>query len=119
MTTNKVSTNATKSAHYQLKLLQVSCASCVKHIEAALKTVQGIDDFQINFAARTVSITGSTEPQAAIKAIQAAGYNASLIENKQQDTGTDQAEMKHMRHLFYKALTAGIIGLALFILSWL
>lgn len=105
--------------HYQLKLLQVSCASCVKGIEASLQSVGGIGNFQINFAARTVSITGNAEPQAAIKAIRAAGYDASLIKDDHKEVYTDQAEMKHMRHLLYKSLTAGIIGIALFILSWL
>jgi len=117
---NKVRTDTRKSAYYQLKLLQVGCASCVKSIEAALKTIQGIEDFQVNFAARTVTITGTAEPQAAIKAIQAAGYNASLIEDEhQEEVSSDQAEMRHMRHLLYKALTAGVIGIALFVLSWL
>ena len=119
MTTNKLTTNTKQSVQYRLKLLQVSCASCVKSIEAALQGVEGIDDAQVNFAARTVFITGHAKPHTVIKAIQAAGYHALLIEDEYQGSAGDQAEIKHMRHLFYKALIAGVIGIALFILSWL
>jgi len=107
-------------AHYQLKLAKVSCASCVKTIESALHAVNGIDQAQVNFAARTISISGNADPRTAIKAIQQAGYEASLIQDDVlTDETNDKAEMKHLRALLYKALTAGILGVGLFILSWL
>ena len=119
MTTSKVHRNALKSTQYQLKLLQVSCASCINGIENALKTVRDIGNFQVNFATRTVTITGNAAPQIAIKAIQSAGYNASLIEPEQEASGSGQSEMLHMRQQIRKALLAGAIGIALFILSML
>lgn len=107
-----------KSMQYQLALHQVSCASCVKSIEAALTSVKEIENFEINFAARTILIKGNAKPEVVIKAIQAAGYNASIIEDNQtQNSDSDSADKIHMHHLFYKALIAGSIGIAFFILT--
>ncbi len=52
------------------------CASCVTKIEAALKQVPGVISAEMNFAQRTVTVTGDAERQALIKAVEKAGYNA-------------------------------------------
>jgi len=107
--------------HYQLKLAQVSCASCVKTIELALQSVNGVEQAQVNFAARTVSIIGSVEPKVVIEAIQRAGYDASLIQEKEGEKNpdvSDHTETKHSRALLGKALLAGLLGIGLFLFSW-
>src|SRR3990167_3521690 len=48
--------------------------------------------------------------------------NVSMSTNKAHVNATQPSQyqlMKHMRHLLYKALTAGMIGIALLVLSWL
>jgi P-type Cu+ transporter len=107
-----------KLSQYQLKLSHVSCASCIQSIEAALYAVKGIHKANVNFSARTVFIEGSAEPDLAIAAIKQAGYDATSLDVTASSEADDQAERKHMRGLFYKALVAGCLGAALFALAW-
>lgn len=65
---------------YQFALKNVSCATCVKHINDALKTLPNITKADINFASRTLTITTSQTPKQIIKTIEAAGYSAILLE---------------------------------------
>lgn len=98
---------------YRLKLINVSCASCVKTIEATLSHLPAISSFQVNFAERTVTITSSKTPQIAVDALASAGYDATL-ENEQ----ADQAEgKKQLKKLIRQVLLAGILGILVFSLS--
>jgi P-type Cu+ transporter len=100
---------------YQLKLSQVSCSSCVEAIEMALSALTGTQKAEVNFAQRIVSITGSTPPEDAIAAIVAAGYDAKVYEE-----GNDEAEhtleAKQFKVLMRKAGVSGIVGVLM--LAW-
>jgi len=102
--------------NYELKLLDVSCASCVKTITQALEGVKAIKHFDINFAQRTVNIETDASPNLAIDAIKKAGYTAILntLSNKQEK----EAEADAANGMFYKAAVAGIIGIAIMIIGW-
>ena len=52
------------------------CAGCVSKIEAALKSINGVDSAEMYFVLRTVSVTGEVAPEVLIKAIETLGYNA-------------------------------------------
>jgi P-type Cu+ transporter len=114
----KVVCMTNESSGFQLKLIHVSCASCVKTIESALKAIGGVQLAQVNFANRTVQVEGDVSPEEAIFAIQKAGYEASLLEG-QIDMGEEcQAEEMHAKALFRKAFVSGLFGLFLLILAW-
>lgn len=79
-----------------------SCSSCVMKIENSLKAVTGVDSASMNFADRTVTVTGSADSAALIHAVKAAGYGASvqsaesddkLLEEKER---SDEAYYKHL-----------------------
>lgn len=102
---------------FRLKLLNVSCASCVKRIETALSEQPNIRDFQINFAERTVNIDGAIEADQVIKVLGKIGYESQL------DTGDTQTDSTaaQSKPLIAKTIVAGTIGVCLLILglsSW-
>ena len=104
-----MSTNA-----MQFKLNNVTCASCVKHIEEALNNALGIVHFQVNFANRTLLVDGDAQPKDIISILARAGYEAVLDNG---DTSEADAEKQHRRKLLKQVLVAGILGVAVFILG--
>jgi Cu+-exporting ATPase len=55
----------------------MTCASCVGRVERALKAVPGVDSASVNLATERADLTfsGTADPQAAVHAIENAGYN--------------------------------------------
>ncbi|CAI2046052.1 heavy metal translocating P-type ATPase [Serratia quinivorans] len=55
----------------------MTCASCVGRVERALKAVPGVDIASVNLATERADLTfsGAADPQAAVRAIENAGYN--------------------------------------------
>ena len=78
------------------------CASCVGKIEQALKNVDGVDNAEMNFALRTVSITGHIGPEILIKAIETIGYNARSADASSDDELLDEKEIADQK--YYKSL---------------
>ncbi|MEX3239226.1 heavy metal translocating P-type ATPase [Serratia quinivorans] len=54
----------------------MTCASCVGRVERALKAVPGVDSASVNLATERADLTfsGTADPQAAVHAIENAGY---------------------------------------------
>ncbi|WP_430461507.1 heavy metal translocating P-type ATPase [Thalassolituus sp. LLYu03] len=61
----------------ELLIEGAGCASCVGKIEAALKAVDGVANANMNFAQRTVTVTGGVTADILIRAIEKAGYKAT------------------------------------------
>ncbi|WP_372737306.1 heavy metal translocating P-type ATPase [Neptunomonas sp.] len=88
------------------------CASCVGKIEAALTSVTGVQQAEMNFAARTVTVSGQAESSALIQAIEQAGYNARVVQSNSEAELLDEKE--HADLAYYKTLMWKMwIGLAL------
>ncbi|MCF4977086.1 heavy metal translocating P-type ATPase [Pseudomonas gessardii] len=64
------------SSRLSLPVEGMTCASCVGRVERALKAVPGIDSAAVNLATERADITfsGQADPQAAVSAIERAGY---------------------------------------------
>jgi Cu+-exporting ATPase len=95
----------------QLYLLDVSCASCVKRIEAALYAVPGVSAADVNFATRTVTVTHSTliTTKMLIQALAAAGYQATAF----TETSLDEVTSTRLSALYLKTMMPGVVGLLL------
>ena len=78
MPTATIATSALANEQ-ELLIEGASCASCVKKIETALNRVPGVTGAAMNFAQRTVTVTGNVDTQALIRAVENAGYNAKSI----------------------------------------
>ncbi|MBR9885990.1 MAG: heavy metal translocating P-type ATPase, partial [Oceanospirillales bacterium] len=92
--------NGTQS--HELLIEGAGCASCVGKIETALQKVPGVEQASMNFAQRTVSVTGHVSDQALIDAVEAAGYGAKPM---QAETTEDLlSEKEQADHAYYRRL---------------
>ncbi len=56
----------------------MSCAACQAHVEKAVNGVEGVNSCSVSLLTNSMSVSGSADPQAVIKAVEDAGYGASL-----------------------------------------
>lgn len=92
------------------------CASCVGKIEAALKQVPGVNTAEMNFAQRTVSVSGNASVNALIQAIENAGYNARLSDATGDDEALaekEAADLSYYKRLMLEMTIALALGLPL------
>jgi copper chaperone len=62
-----------------LSVQEMTCGHCVKTVTAAVQAISPGAEVEVDLAAGTVRITGCTDPEAALCAIEDAGYPASLV----------------------------------------
>ena len=102
------------SVNQELIIEGAGCASCVGKIESALKKVPGVTNAEMNFAQRTVSITGKASNAALIQAVEKAGYNAKVSEAASDEDAmsekeaADQNYYKRLMREMTIALTLGV-----------
>ncbi len=108
------------SSTASLNIEGMSCASCVGRVERALKAVPGVAHANVNLATERAELTFSDVPDtgAAIKAIQDAGYKASVINGA--DSHADDISARHaadMALLQRSLLLAVVFALPVFLLE--
>ncbi|MCB4438109.1 heavy metal translocating P-type ATPase [Alteromonas sp. McT4-15] len=95
------------SGELQLNIQGASCASCVSKIEAALKQVSGVTNAEMNFAERSVLVMGSSSSHALIKAVEQAGYNATLANTDSDEAAIEEKEQADWA--YYKKLMRDMV----------
>jgi len=80
---NKPTNITDKQNNQELIIEGASCGSCVSKIETALKSINGVDSAEMNFALRTVSVVGNVDIKMLIKTIKTIGYNARCVRKKE------------------------------------
>jgi Cu+-exporting ATPase len=86
----------------ELLIEGAECASCVGKIEAALRRVPGVVSASMNFAQRTVTVTGRVKEEKLVKAIENAGYNAKSSQSSSDDELLEEKEAADLA--YYKRL---------------
>lgn len=66
----------------------MSCAACSARVEKAVKNVDGVTDAAVNLLMNSMQVEGSAGSAAIIRAVEAAGYGASLVKGAEADTGS-------------------------------
>jgi len=108
------------SRQQELIVEGAGCASCVGKIESALKQVPGVENAEMNFADRTVTVSGSAGCNALIKAVEQVGYNARAMEEGSEDSALEQrekAEWAYYKRLIREMAIALLLGVPLMIYS--
>ena len=75
--------NETKTDKYLVT--GMSCAACQAHVEKAVNSVDGVDSCSVSLLTNSMTVTGSAVPGDIIKAVEDAGYGASLEAGKRKD----------------------------------
>lgn len=111
----------TENAGLQELIIEgAGCASCVGKIESALKAVSGVENAEMNFAQRTVSVTGNADAADLVKAVEKAGYNAKLAAAESEDDALaekEQADWAYYKRLMREMSIALSLGVPLMIYS--
>ena len=117
---NKLTSTIESNNVQELIVEGASCASCVGKIEVALKSVPGVDKAEMNFALRTVLVTGEVGAERLIKTIEGIGYNAKLANDTSDDELLDEkeiADQKYYTRLMRQMWIALGLGVPLMIYS--
>lgn len=109
---NKSTDNLVNNTTQELIIDGASCASCVGKIEVALKNVPGVDKAEMNFALRTVLVTGKVGVDILIKTIEAIGYNAKSANETSDVQLLDEKEIADQKY-YSSLLTQVWIALGL------
>ena len=112
--------DVSSSSIEELIIEGAGCASCVGKIESALKSVSGVENAEMNFAQRTVSVTGTANPSALVKAVEKAGYSAKVATSESEDDALakkEQADWAYYKRLMREMTVALSLGVPLMIYS--
>ncbi|MDY7547095.1 heavy metal translocating P-type ATPase [Glaciimonas sp. CA11.2] len=79
-----------KHQEFTLAITGMSCATCVGRVEKALLKVHGVQSVSVNLATElaTVDTVGEIPAELLIKAIEAAGYTATLPASQSETSGS-------------------------------
>lgn len=102
----------------QLLIEGAGCASCVGKIEKALKTVAQVEQAEMNFADRSVIVTGEVDVARLLDAVEQAGYHAIVINDQGGADAIDekeQADAAYYKSLIKHTVVALAVGIPLMI----
>ncbi len=66
----------------QFNVTGMTCAACQARVEKAVNSVEGVDSCAVSLLTNSMGVKGSASPEVIIKAVEAAGYGASLKNTK-------------------------------------
>ncbi|AFY76692.1 copper/silver-translocating P-type ATPase [Pleurocapsa sp. PCC 7327] len=104
-----------------LKLRGMSCASCARNIENAIRSVPGVEACSVNFGAELATVTynpSKTNIAAIQNAVDAAGYSAVPMQDDilvPEDDAERRERLAENRKLTRKVWVSGVIGAILVI----
>ena len=108
-----------------LKLKGMSCAACVRNVEAAIRSVPGVSEVNVNFGAEQANVLYDPK-RADLEQIQTAiveaGYGSFSLQDQDFITNESEAEettrLREFRHLRQKVIVAGATSAVLVIGSF-
>ncbi|MBQ8961111.1 MAG: heavy metal translocating P-type ATPase [Ruminococcus sp.] len=94
----------------QYNVTGMSCAACSARVEKAVSEVEGVSSVSVSLLTNSMGVEGPASPSAIIKAVENAGYGASV---KGQERSTERADELADREtpLMIKRLVASVIVL--------
>ena len=66
----------------------MSCAACSSRVEKAVSKVEGVENCSVSLLTNSMGVEGTASDEAVIKAVEDAGYGASL---KTSHTASDKS----------------------------
>ncbi len=75
----------------QYNVTGMSCAACQTRVEKAVNAIEGVDSCAVSLLTNSMGVEGSASPEEIIKAVEAAGYGASLKKSASSKGGASAA----------------------------
>jgi len=94
---------------YQLSLQGIKCAGCVRSLERGLSSAEVIEDYSVNFADRSLTVSSSADIETVISVVEDSGYGATEIKGQDDLQQIEAAEQA----LFIDSLQKSLIALGL------
>ena len=94
----------------------MSCAACSARVEKAVKNVDGVTSCAVNLLTNSMTVDGSADTAEIIRAVENAGYGASVSAGIKKSTD-DTPATKEIRRLKHRLISSAIILAALMYVS--
>ena len=91
----------------------MSCAACSARVEKAVKNVEGVNECSVNLLTNSMTVDASVSPDIIIKAVENAGYGASLHSNKKVETKDNSLKDNETPRLFKRLISSLVFLLVL------
>ncbi|MBP5305085.1 MAG: heavy metal translocating P-type ATPase, partial [Lachnospiraceae bacterium] len=76
----------------QYNVTGMSCAACQARVEKAVNAIDGVESCAVSLLTNSMGVEGSASPSEIIKAVEAAGYGASLKKANKASASADNYE---------------------------
>ncbi len=76
----------------QYNVTGMSCAACQARVEKAVNAIDGVDSCAVSLLTNSMGVEGSASPEEIIRAVEAAGYGASLKSATKKGVASDSNE---------------------------
>ena len=93
----------------------MSCAACQARVEKAVNGVEGVESCSVSLLTNSLTVEGSADAEAVIKAVEAAGYGASPAGSS--ELLEESLDNKEMPVLVSRLVSSGILLLVLMYVS--
>ncbi len=70
----------------------MSCAACQARVEKAVNAIEGVESCAVSLLTNSMGVSGSAAPEEIIRAVEAAGYGASLKGTAKTKTSSKEQE---------------------------
>jgi Cu+-exporting ATPase len=91
-----------ESARVELVIEGMTCASCVRRVERALATVEGVESATVNLASERATVIYDPERaslDAMLRAVQSAGYRARVVAETEELSAAETTEERRRRRI--------------------
>jgi len=76
----------------QYNVTGMSCAACQARVEKAVSAIDGVENCAVSLLTNSMGVEGNASPEEIIKAVEAAGYGASLKEKRKGTSASTNYE---------------------------
>lgn len=95
----------------------MSCAACSARVEKAVTALEGVENCAVSLLTNSMSVSGTASPEEIIKAVEKAGYGASLKSGKKKEPEQSHAKDKETPILIARLVCSAIFLIVLMYFS--
>lgn len=98
----------------------MTCASCVKHVEQAIRRVPGVISVNVNFATERVTVVhwpGTATFEELKHAVEEEGYGLARVSPVMEDTA-DRAREDELRAMKRRVIVSALVGVSVLLVSF-